>query len=793
MFGFQKKGLIKKHIYHISLGKHFYFISTLGIGSLRLFNLQINWQREKSFLEYECRFYIGKNYVFEINGVGKFNLKNFFSIEAKVKRTRVKASFVFLGYHNLIRIGHIVRDFYDSHADKYYYWDDEKDKCYTDEDGQNEYSFTESRDEVYKEFFNSKLMKIYNKDWLNCFYGRALEFALPFFHYLKVDFKKPFYNREWLGFRFILDFENGLLFKITLMLLKHELRFILAKNKLNRESNISSVSAVKRLLQLYKRSGKLPEKYFSYIELMIEKRKAASFIYMLKNTSFMAQDIKKYLTENDFEPICPAHNFSKPIFDSICNKIIELDVPIDTWEYLTEDNNYLESSAKEQLFAVRNEYISNKRKKYNFELEEATNFECDNGYSIVTYLDSLKTKQYVIDNNNIRTDLPEEISVCYVTKNNKIIGRLRDYNITGKPYVLADLDGKIILNYDYVGIIDYGTPNSSEQFLQIQKDNKYGLADDDGNILIIPQYKKLIEAGNGLLIAQNLKRKYGIIDVNGKIIIPFKYSQINTIGTKYFTAKIKEKWGLYDYDNNIIISPQYQAFDFYDKFGIAKLNNKWGIIDVNNECLTGFIFDKADVNSDEVPWFPVGNFIKEAECKDIQLDVNVRKNRKWGVYSLITGKQVLPMEYDEVGNFYNNICKVIKYETNGKWEDLVDRNNNNLTGSHLDNKENYYFSSHPVDGMWMCKFSGKYEFRSVKKINDSSDKSFEAVGQYNEEVVAVSLHRHWGFMDKDENIIIPIIFDSAGKFHNGKAFVSINGKSGFIDKNGNEINFVSKG
>ncbi len=28
------------------------------------------------------------------------------------------------------------------------------------------------------------------------------------------------------------------------------------------------------------------------------------------------------------------------------------------------------------------------------------------------YFDSLKTKQYVIDNDNIRTDLPEEISVC---------------------------------------------------------------------------------------------------------------------------------------------------------------------------------------------------------------------------------------------------------------------------------------------------------------------------------------------------------------------------------------------
>jgi len=348
--------------------KHIFCYKSLEDGTLsyiKLFNfIKFSWQKIENYIEYQFRIYLGKIYVFEINGDGIFNPRNFFCFEAKVKRTRAKISFILLGLYNSIRIGHIVTDHYDSHSDRYYYWEYDENKDisyeYTDETKQQKYIFVEPYQRVYKDFYISKFIKIYTKDWLNCLYGRAIELALPFFHYLKIDFKKPFYNREWLGFRSVINFEHGLLFKVTLMFFKHELRIIIAKNKLYRQSNLFSIKAIKRVFQLSENINYTPKECMDYISVLLNHRKSAQFLYLFKNIPFADSDLKKHLIQLNFEHICPAHNFCRPIFEFICNKIIELDIPIDTWEHLTEDNNYIDEYAKKKLLQLRTEYIKQK-------------------------------------------------------------------------------------------------------------------------------------------------------------------------------------------------------------------------------------------------------------------------------------------------------------------------------------------------------------------------------------------------------------------------------------------------
>lgn len=446
--------------------------------------------------------------------------------------------------------------------------------------------------------------------------------------------------------------------------------------------------------------------------------------------------------------------------------------------------------------------------EYNFTLKNATYHSCWNGYAIVNYPYKYKkgkihTRQYVIDSDNNCINIPEKIWVRWVTKNNKLICHYQNVKKYESELVLMDFNDNVIIkpfDYDDFEIIDFGTPNSTEKFFKVKKGNKYGVLDDSNGLLIKPQYFSLEEAGNGFLLAQKSKYKYGIIDILGNILIPFNYNNIYTIGTKYFTAKIKGKWGLYDYDNNNIISPQYQAFYFYEEYGVAKFNGKWGIIDINNNCITGFIFDKADVNVDDIRWLPLGyDYVLDCQktkryaarkClghKSDTSDVNVRKNKKWGTYSLVTGKQVLPLEYDEICYFYDGICRARKYkDKNNKSEMLVTRNNEVLVSYDIARNEECFWE-YPYEGMWKCKHSGKYEFRSVNNLNNCNHKSFDKAMQYNEGLVAVSLHNHWGFMDKNENIVIPIIFDEVSNFTDGRAFVSIKGKSGLIDKNGKEI------
>lgn len=133
--------------------------------------IKISWHKMDNFIEYEFRIFFGQNYIFEINGDGFFDPKEFLSFEIKAKRTRAKLGFTFLGLHNLIRFGHIVTDEYDSHLDKYYYWeyDDQKDiSCeYTDEIKRTKYEFIRPHNRIYKDFYISKFLKIYTNNWLN--------------------------------------------------------------------------------------------------------------------------------------------------------------------------------------------------------------------------------------------------------------------------------------------------------------------------------------------------------------------------------------------------------------------------------------------------------------------------------------------------------------------------------------------------------------------------------------------------------------------------------------------------
>jgi hypothetical protein len=49
------------------------------------------------------------------------------------------------------------------------------------------------------------------------------------------------------------------------------------------------------------------------------------------------------------------------------------------------------------------------------------------------------------------------------------------------------------------------------------------------------------------------------------------------------------------------------------------------------------------------------------------------------------------------------------------------------------------------------------------------------------------LGNKWGFIDKNDNVVTPCIYDRLNGFSDGVAAVCLNEKWGFIDKNGNQL------
>lgn len=171
--------------------------------------------------EFELRFYITKRHEVAFYGYGDFNWKRPIEVAFKFKRTRVKLSIVLFGWEVSFRMGEVVCDEYDAHRDIYFPYGELIDSewhAYQDKEMTIPENYVKPQPKRFKMFYTSKLLKIYNEDYLNNPCGRAIKIYLPFHYFIRFYFEKPFEYWEWLGLRVVSDFSKGfdMLGKLTL-------------------------------------------------------------------------------------------------------------------------------------------------------------------------------------------------------------------------------------------------------------------------------------------------------------------------------------------------------------------------------------------------------------------------------------------------------------------------------------------------------------------------------------------------------------------------------------------------
>ncbi len=132
----------------------------------------------------------------------------------------------------------------------------------------------------------------------------------------------------------------------------------------------------------------------------------------------------------------------------------------------------------------------------------------------------------------------------------------------------------------------------SDKYYVIVNDNQtYGLFDKKSYNIIFDNYESIgDDFYNGELISNNTKyvtvsknSKYGVLDYNGKEIIPFDYDEIrfNSNNQKYFSAIKNRKFGLLDFDNNEKLPFLYDSILVLDKYIITQKDNMITILDEN--------------------------------------------------------------------------------------------------------------------------------------------------------------------------------------------------------------------
>lgn len=145
-----------------------------------------------------------------------------------------------------------------------------------------------------------------------------------------------------------------------------------------------------------------------------------------------------------------------------------------------------------------------------------------------------------------------------------------------------------------------------------------------------------------------------------------------------------------------------------------------------------------------------------------------RENRKYGI--LDSNKNIiLPAEYDEVSDFYKGFAKVVKNDkvgfVNSKAEEIIpcmyDRDTQMITGAVI-----FYVMDRNM------------QTESIVVTTDERREGF------NEDLVCVIKNGKYGFISKNNTMVIPFQFDGADNFYDGIAIVKMKNKYGAIDKAG---------
>ena len=235
---------------------------------------------------------------------------------------------------------------------------------------------------------------------------------------------------------------------------------------------------------------------------------------------------------------------------------------------------------------------------------------------------------------------------------------------------------QLVLKGDY-NSIELGCEG---QFI-VEKNRKYGVVSEKGTIILPLKYSFIDSNKNGYTVTLN--DKTGLFNSEGKEIIPISYHWIYTdkIDDNIpIVAELDGKEGYINTKNEWVIPPTYRdAFAF--RQGLAKVREVRDYIYINLKGEPVIQDFDADVIEPSDNTYIVG---VRKECKYMVYDLNgnlldtynllrnnwsddaifaVKKGGKWG-YIDGYGKVIIPLEYEEVRNFSEGLAAVRK---DGKW------------------------------------------------------------------------------------------------------------------------------
>ncbi len=182
-------------------------------------------------------------------------------------------------------------------------------------------------------------------------------------------------------------------------------------------------------------------------------------------------------------------------------------------------------------------------------------------------------------------------------------------------------------------------------------------------------------------------------------------------------------------------------------------SGKWGYVDAQGNTVIPYQYDDAGNFRENVAW--------------------VKLNFEYG-YINQQGKMVIPCRYDYAQDFMEGLARV---KLNGKYGYI-----NNQGETVIPCKYDWIESF--IDGMARVELNGKKGYID-KQGKEVIPCIYSEMENFVDDMARVELNGKWGYIDKQGEDVIPCIYNKIGDFSKGNlARVELNEKVGYINKRG---------
>ncbi|QKJ61656.1 WG repeat-containing protein [Flavobacterium sp. M31R6] len=322
-------------------------------------------------------------------------------------------------------------------------------------------------------------------------------------------------------------------------------------------------------------------------------------------------------------------------------------------------------------------------------------------------------------------------------------------------------------------------PIDEEGMIFAQRGNKYGYIDINQKIIVPFEYDELTVFSNELACAKK-NGKFGFINRKGVVVIPFQFEEESYFQDSGFALVQKNnKFGFIDKSGNEIVPIIYQNAQetTLDSLVILSKNGKWAFFSNQGHPMTDFVYDEIAItkrvvnNHDESTLSKNGLILVRKNGQIGYLDKNLKTVISFGKYS-----------FGERFN-QNRLAIVSKNKRFG----IINEFDKEIVKTEYDTVEHPERDYHESNTFVARKKNYFVLFNeNGKKVADKVKEYFfdrYTVQNKNMSIYQIqNLNGLVGVIDDNGKVVIPTIYEEIGSFRGeSKTVVKRNGKYGLID------------